>query len=114
MQMESFLQAFFPEILRKTDNKQQDAYCIFRNQELTMFVSSLYLAAIISSLVSSHLTRKVGRRNSLLTGGFLFLAGVVLNFTAVSISMLVIGRVLLGLAVGFTSLVITGSPNAHT
>lgn len=104
MQMESFLQAFFPEILRKTDNKQQDAYCIFRNQELTMFVSSLYLAAIISSLVSGHLTRKVGRRNSLLTGGFLFLAGVVLNFTAVSISMLVIGRVLLGLAVGFTSL----------
>ena len=33
---------------------------------------------------------------------------------AVSISMLVIGRVLLGLAVGFTSLVITGSPNART
>ncbi|RLM80603.1 sugar transport protein 5-like [Panicum miliaceum] len=57
MQMESFLQAFFPEILRKTNNAQQDAYCIFRNQELTMFVSSLYLAAILSSLVSGHLTR---------------------------------------------------------
>jgi MFS family permease len=113
--MESFLQAFFPEILRKTNNAQQDAYCIFRNQELTMFVSSLYLAAILSSLVSGHLTRTVGRRNSMLIGGFLFLAGVVLNFTAVNISMLVIGRILLGLAVGFTSLVITAHQiNAHT
>lgn len=104
MQMESFLQAFFPEILRKTNNAQQDAYCIFKNQTLTMFVSSLYLAGIISSLVSGHLTRTVGRRNSMLIGGLLFLAGVVLNFTAVNISMLVIGRVLLGLAIGFTSL----------
>nr|CAB3450141.1 unnamed protein product [Digitaria exilis] len=69
-----------------------------------MFVSSLYLAGIVSSLVSGHLTRTLGRRNSMLIGGFLFLAGVVLNLTAVNISMLVIGRVLLGLAVGFTSL----------
>lgn len=108
--MESFLQAFFPEILKKMNNAQQDAYCIFKNQTLTMFVSSLYLAGIISSLVSGHLTRTVGRRNSMLIGGLLFLAGVVLNFTAVNISMLVIGRVLLGLAIGFTSLVITARP----
>ncbi|CAN6273174.1 unnamed protein product [Urochloa humidicola] len=104
MQMESFLQAFFPEILRKTKKSQQNAYCIFRNQKLTMFVSSLYLAGILSFFVSGHLTRKVGRRNSMLIGGFLFLVGVVLNFTAVNISMLVIGRILLGFAVGFTSL----------
>ncbi|CAL5021308.1 unnamed protein product [Urochloa decumbens] len=104
MQMESFLQAFFPEILRNTKNTQQDAYCIFRNQKLTLFVSSLYLAGILSFFVSGHLTRTVGRRNSMLIGGFLFLAGVVLNFTAVNISMLVIGRILLGFAVGFTSL----------
>ncbi|CAO1942112.1 unnamed protein product [Urochloa humidicola] len=104
MQMESFLQAFFPEILRKTKKAQQDAYCIFRNQKLTMFVSSLYLAGILSFFVSGHLTRTVGRRNSMLIGGFLFLSGVVLNFTAVNITMLVIGRILLGFAVGFTSL----------
>ncbi|KAJ1279673.1 hypothetical protein BS78_04G172300 [Paspalum vaginatum] len=104
MQMESFLQVFFPDILRKTNNAQQNTYCIFRNQVLTMFVSSLYLAAMVSSLVSGHLTRTVGRRNSMLIGGTLFLAGAILNTTAVHISMLVIGRILLGVAASFTSL----------
>lgn len=104
MQMESFLQAFFPNILKKTNNAQQDTYCIFKNQVLTLFVSSLYLAAILSNLVSGHLTRTMGRRNSMLIGGMFFLAGAILNTSAVHISMLIIGRILLGFAVGFTSL----------
>ncbi|WVZ74929.1 hypothetical protein U9M48_023043 [Paspalum notatum var. saurae] len=69
-----------------------------------MFVSSLYLAAMFSSLVSGHLTRTVGRRNSMLIGGTLFLAGAILNTTAVHISMLIIGRIILGVAASFTSL----------
>ncbi|GJM85330.1 hypothetical protein PR202_ga01771 [Eleusine coracana subsp. coracana] len=103
-QMQSFLQAFFPDVLEKMNRAQQDAYCIFNSQILTMFVSSFYLAAMLASLVAGHLTRTVGRRNSMLIGGLLFLAGSLLNFAAVNISMLVIGRILLGVAVGFTSL----------
>lgn len=102
--MESFLQAFFPNILKKMNNTQQDTYCIFKNQVLTLFVSSLYLAAILSNLVSGHLTRTMGRRNSMLIGSMFFLAGAILNTSAVHISMLIIGRILLGFAVGFTSL----------
>ncbi|RCV06951.1 hypothetical protein SETIT_1G205100v2 [Setaria italica] len=104
-QMESFLQAFFPEILKKMNNAQQDAYCIFDSQVLTTFVSSFFLAGMLASLVAGHLTKTLGRRTSMLIGGLLFLAGALLNFTAVNISMLVIGRILLGVAVGFTSLI---------
>jgi MFS transporter, SP family, sugar:H+ symporter len=58
MQMESFLQAFLPNILKKM--------------------------------------------NSMLIGGMFFLVGAILNTFAVHINMLIIGRILLGFAVGFT------------
>lgn len=103
-QMESFLQAFFPEILRKMSNAQQDAYCIFDSQVLNTFVSSFYLAGVLASLVAGHVTRTLGRKNSMLIGGLLFFAGALINLTAVNIYMLIIGRILLGIAVGFTSL----------
>jgi hypothetical protein len=70
--------------------------CIFKNQVLTLFVSSLYLAAILSNLVFGHLMRTMGRRNSMLIGGMFFLAGAILNTSAVHISMLIIRLILLG------------------
>lgn len=102
-QMQSFLEAFFPEILEKMNNAQQDAYCIFDSQVLTTFVSSLYLAGVFACLVAGHVTRRVGRRNSMLIGASFFFVGAVLNCAAVNIYMLVIGRILLGFAVGFTN-----------
>uniref|UniRef100_A0A0E0CMB5 Major facilitator superfamily (MFS) profile domain-containing protein n=1 Tax=Oryza meridionalis TaxID=40149 RepID=A0A0E0CMB5_9ORYZ len=103
-QMESFLQAFFPEVLRKMSSSKQDAYCIFDSQVLNAFVSSFYLSTMVASLVAGHLTKTLGRRNSLLIAGVLFFAGTLLNLAAVNISMLIIGRILLGVAVGFSSL----------
>uniref|UniRef100_A0A0D3F6R3 Major facilitator superfamily (MFS) profile domain-containing protein n=1 Tax=Oryza barthii TaxID=65489 RepID=A0A0D3F6R3_9ORYZ len=103
-QMESFLQAFFPEVLRKMSSAKQDAYCIFDSQVLNAFVSSFYLSTMVASLVAGHLTKTLGRRNSLLIAGVLFFAGTLLNLAAVNISMLIIGRILLGVAVGFSSL----------
>ena len=102
-QMRSFLEAFFPEIIKKVDSAQQDAYCIFDSQVLTTFVSSLYLAGVFACLVAGHVTRKVGRRNSMLIGASFFLVGAILNCAAVNIYMLVIGRIFLGFAVGFTN-----------
>ncbi|GJM85329.1 hypothetical protein PR202_ga01770 [Eleusine coracana subsp. coracana] len=102
-QMKSFLEAFFPDILEKMNNAAQDAYCIFDSQVLTTFVSSLYLAAMFACLVAGHVTRKVGRRASMLIGASFFFVGAVLNCAAVNIYMLVIGRILLGFAVGFTN-----------
>ncbi|PWZ26372.1 Sugar transport protein 5 [Zea mays] len=102
-QMQSFLKAFFPDILEKMNAATQDEYCIFDSQLLTTFVSSLYLAGMFACLVAGHITKKIGRRNSMLIGASLFFVGSVLNCTAVNVAMLVIGRVLLGFAVGFTN-----------
>ncbi|KAG6521973.1 hypothetical protein ZIOFF_019107 [Zingiber officinale] len=66
------------------------------DQLLTAFTSSLYLAALITSLSASNFTRTLGRRNSMLIGGIIFLLGSLLNGAAQNVAMLIIGRILLG------------------
>jgi sugar porter (SP) family MFS transporter len=68
-----------------------------------MFTSSLYLAALISSLVASTVTRKFGRRLSMLFGGILFCAGALINGFAKHVWMLIVGRILLGFGIGFAN-----------
>lgn len=100
--MESFLSEFFPEVLNEMNKKKQNVYCKYDNQWLTAFTSSLYIAGTLSSLMASHMTRVVGRQGIMLIGAALFLAGSVVNAAAVNISMLIIGRMLLGFGIGFT------------
>ncbi|OEL28151.1 Sugar transport protein 5 [Dichanthelium oligosanthes] len=102
MQMESFLSEFFPEVLSEMKKEKHDVYCKYDNQWLTLFTSSLYIAATLSSLVASRVTMMVGRQGILLIGGALFLAGSIFNAAAVNIAMLIIGRMLLGFGLGFT------------
>ncbi|TVU06871.1 hypothetical protein EJB05_46907, partial [Eragrostis curvula] len=102
-QMESFLKKFFPEVLRGVRSAKRDAYCKYDNQVLTAFTSSLYIASTVSSLMASRVTRKVGRQGIMLIGGVLFLIGSIINAAAVHVAMLIIGRILLGFGVGFTT-----------
>ncbi|TVU40046.1 hypothetical protein EJB05_13492, partial [Eragrostis curvula] len=100
-QMESFLGLFFPEVLRGTKDVNRNIYCKYDNQWLTAFTSSLFLAAAVSSL-PLRITRRVGRQGIMLFGSALFLAGSIINLVAINISMLIIGRMLLGFGIGFT------------
>ncbi|CAN6275878.1 unnamed protein product [Urochloa humidicola] len=102
-QMESFLEKFFPEVLRGMKSAKRDAYCKYDNQLLTAFTSSMYIAGMLASLVASGVTRRVGRKAVMLIGGTMFLTGSVINAGAVNIAMLIIGRILLGFGVGFTA-----------
>ncbi|XP_074558397.1 sugar transport protein MST3-like isoform X1 [Curcuma longa] len=58
--MDSFLESFFPSVFAK---QQADAstsqYCKFDSELLTLFTSSLYVAALIASFVASSVTRRV-------------------------------------------------------
>ncbi|KAG2247323.1 hypothetical protein Bca52824_086951 [Brassica carinata] len=99
-QMEPFLEEFFPDVHRKMKSAHQNEYCRFDSQLLTLFTSSLYLAALVSSLFASTITRVFGRKWSMFLGGFTFFVGSAFNGFAQNIAMLLIGRILLGFGVG--------------
>ncbi|RDX70836.1 Sugar transport protein 10, partial [Mucuna pruriens] len=101
--MEPFLIKFFPSVYNKMKDQTGHAseYCKFDNQLLTLFTSSLYLAALIASFFASTITRIFGRKPSMFLGGLFFLIGALLNGFALNIGMLIVGRLLLGIGVGF-------------
>jgi hypothetical protein len=70
---------------------------------LTFFTSSAFLAAAAASLFAGDLSRRAGRRAVLVAAGFAFLAGTGLTAGAVHVSMLVAGRLLLGVGIGLAN-----------
>lgn len=102
--MDSFLSKFFPTVYKKESEKHnENMYCKFESHLLQLFTSSLYLAALIASFFASTITRTFGRKFSMLFGGFIFLIGAILNGVAMNVTMLIIGRLLLGVGVGFAN-----------
>ncbi|CAK7338010.1 unnamed protein product [Dovyalis caffra] len=102
--MDSFLKTFFPRVYNKENGNHKDnMYCKFDDHVLTLFTSSLYLAALISSFIASAITRRFGRKMSMLFGGLVFLGGAIINGAAINVAMLIIGRLMLGVGVGFAN-----------
>lgn len=101
--MDDFLHKFFPSVERNMKEAKTDAYCKFDSQSLTAFTSSLYIAGLIASFFASSVTRLFGRKLSMLLGGAIFLCGAAINGAAMNIAMLIIGRILLGIGVGFAN-----------
>ncbi|XP_020587135.1 sugar transport protein 7 [Phalaenopsis equestris] len=99
--MDPFLEKFFPVVYRKKNYQSKNNYCKYDNQGLSAFTSSLYLAGLIASLLASPVTRRRGRRCSILCGGLFFIAGAALNASAQNLAMLLLGRILLGFGIGF-------------
>ncbi|KAF7846975.1 hypothetical protein BT93_L3521 [Corymbia citriodora subsp. variegata] len=103
--MDDFLLKFFPSVYHKTkdESHHESQYCKFADEILTLFTSSLYIAALVASFVASVVTRVYGRKISMILGGLAFLIGAILNGIATNIAMLIIGRLLLGVGVGFAN-----------
>ncbi|CAL9041545.1 sugar transport protein 7-like [Musa acuminata AAA Group] len=99
--MDPFLKKFFPVVYRKKNSQSHNNYCEYDNQGLAAFTSSLYLAGLVASLAASPVTRKHGRRASIVCGGISFLVGATLNSAAVNLPMLILGRIMLGIGIGF-------------
>ncbi|KAL0317604.1 UNVERIFIED_CONTAM: Hexose carrier protein HEX6 [Sesamum angustifolium] len=102
--MEPFLKKFFPGVYTqmKEDTKLSN-YCKFDSQLLTSFASSLYLTSLIASFVAASMTRDYGRKPSMIIGGVAFLIGATLGGAAQNIYVLTIGRLLLGVGIGFAN-----------
>ncbi|KAL8236739.1 hypothetical protein R6Q59_017820 [Mikania micrantha] len=99
--MDVFLKKFFPTVYVKKHHAKEDNYCKFDDQLLQLFTSSLYLAAVVSSLFASKCCKRFGRKVTIQLASLFFLVGVILNAAAMNIMMLIIGRLLLGAGVGF-------------
>ncbi|RRT65989.1 hypothetical protein BHE74_00007806 [Ensete ventricosum] len=108
--MESFLEKFFPDVNAKMrGDSVVSNYCKFDSQLLTAFTSSLYVAGLFATFIASWVTRRFGRRRTMLAGGFAFMAGAALGGAAADVYMIIFGRVLLGIGVGLANQV--GIPN---
>ncbi|KAJ4955098.1 hypothetical protein NE237_011881 [Protea cynaroides] len=101
--MDDFLEKFFPEVFQKKLTVQENNYCKYANQKLQLFTSSLYLAALFFSFVASWVCSKHGRRLTMRLASIFFLAGALLDAFALNVEMLIIGRILLGVGVGFAN-----------
>ncbi|KAJ3679413.1 hypothetical protein LUZ60_017424 [Juncus effusus] len=102
--MDSFLLKFFPSVYHKEkEDMSTNQYCKFDSQLLTLFTSSLYLAGLVASFVASDITRVFGRKWSMFGGGVTFLIGAAINGAAKDVAMLIVGRILLGIGVGFAN-----------
>ncbi|KAK6935754.1 Major facilitator, sugar transporter-like [Dillenia turbinata] len=101
--MDDFLIKFFPTVYERKHRAKEDNYCKYDNQFLQLFTSSLYLAAIVFSLLASFLCKTMGRKPTMQIASLCFFVGVIFNVTAMNLPMLIIGRICLGAGVGFAN-----------
>ena len=102
--MNPFLEKFFPIIYRKRhEHSHESDYCKYNNQGLAMFTSSLYIAGLIAFSFASLMMQKYGHKGIIISGGMSFIIRASLSFCAQNLSMLIIGRIVLGVLIDFAS-----------
>ncbi|KAJ7569623.1 hypothetical protein O6H91_01G086400 [Diphasiastrum complanatum] len=101
--MDGFLKEFFPAVYESKRSVGKNHYCKFQSQGLQVFTSSLYIAGLITTILVSPITRRKGRRFSMIVGGLAYLVGSILNAAAPNLTVLIIGRIILGVGVGITN-----------
>lgn len=99
--MDDFLIKFFPLVHEKKLHALENNYCKYDDQLLQLFTSSLYLAALIASFGASKACSAFGRKPTILVASTFFMAGALLSAAAQDTWMLIIGRILFGIGVGF-------------
>ncbi|CAK0787208.1 hypothetical protein CVIRNUC_010424 [Coccomyxa viridis] len=105
--MDGFLQRFFPRVLvqrqQASHGVADNHYCQFNSQVLQLWQSSMYLAGALAGLMASWVSSRYGRRATMTAGGAAFVLGSLLQAAAPEVVMLVIGRAMLGIGIGFAN-----------
>ncbi|KQK20404.1 sugar transport protein 8 [Brachypodium distachyon] len=99
--MDDFLIEFFPSVYARKHRAKENNYCKFDDQRLQLFTSSLYLAALTASFGASMVCTRFGRKRTMQAASVFFLAGTGLCAGASNLAMLIVGRICLGVGVGF-------------
>ena len=66
-------------------------------------VSVVLIGAMLGAIVGGSTADRIGRRSTLMLGGLIFVVGSILAPLSPNVAVLIIARILLGLAIGFTS-----------
>jgi MFS family permease len=103
--MGDFLHKFYPRVYEAEAGRQHvyDNYCRYDDAALQLYTSCLYVAALMATLVAGPVTRAHGHRASMLTAGLFFLLGTLLGAAAQNLAMLILGRISLGIGIGFSN-----------
>ena len=102
--MDDFLQKFYPTVYQEERGiRLHDNYCRYNNLVLQLYTSSLYLSALFTTFFAGKLTRMRGHRASMIVAGIFFLLGTALGAGAENLEMLILGRVFLGIGIGFSN-----------
>jgi MFS transporter, SP family, sugar:H+ symporter len=95
-----FQDSFFPQDGR--DHHHTSSFCQYADPVLQLFVSVLFLAGIPGAVTAAFTSRTWGRRPTMVLGGMCFLIGAALMGPATHLSMLILGRIIMGLGVGMS------------
>ncbi|KAK4731330.1 hypothetical protein R3W88_024318 [Solanum pinnatisectum] len=96
-----FLAQFFPNDYERKLHAKENNYCKYDDQLLQLFTSSLYLSALVYSLFSSKACSALGRRPTIFMASLFFIARAVISAASEDRWMLIVGRILFGVGVGF-------------
>ncbi|AQK60515.1 Sugar carrier protein C [Zea mays] len=100
---EPFLVKFFPSIYEEMKRQVVvNQYCKFDSQVLTLFSSSLFLAATVATFFAGPMTRAFGRKWTLFAAASAYVVGACIGGVSVNFPMLLTGRVLVGSGVGIS------------
>ncbi len=102
--MPSFQRQFFPSVYDAEQNDSASSpYCTYNSASLQLFTSVLFLAGLAASPFASWTSTKGGRLVSMAIAAVSFLIGAALNAGAQNLAMLYVGRIMLGVGVGFAN-----------
>ncbi|KAL2229888.1 UNVERIFIED_CONTAM: Sugar transport protein 8 [Sesamum indicum] len=99
--MDDFLIKFFPKVHERKMHVAENNYCKYDDEMLQLFTSSLYIAALVASFFASKACSLLGRRPTILMASTFFIAGAIFCGVANAKWMLIFGRILFGIGVGF-------------
>jgi sugar porter (SP) family MFS transporter len=71
-----------------------------------IIVSAVPLGGLIGAIISSPTSHILGRRGTIITSAILFVFGAIFAAVAVNTNMLILGRLLMGFAIGLSAMVV--------
>jgi len=102
--MESFQKQFFPDVYDAEQGETDSSpYCTYNSATLQFFTSVLFLAGLLASPFAGWTTKRFGRLISMAIAATSFLIGSGLNAGAQNLAMLYVGRIFLGIGIGFAN-----------